>query len=56
MISKKTHPWEQGQGSQGGAGAVHTYAGRHSTQVQAQLRVQVQGSQVLVDVVHTYGD
>jgi len=38
------------------AGAVHTYAGMHNTQVQAQLKEQVQGSQVLAGVVHTYGD
>jgi len=38
------------------AGAVHTYAGRHITQMQAQLREQVQGSQVLAGVVHTKGD
>ena len=36
MINKKTHPREQGQGSQGVAGAGHTYAGtthrcRHSS-------------------------
>ena len=36
MINEKTHPKEQGQGSQGLAGAVHTYAGtahrcRHSS-------------------------
>ena len=36
MIDKKTHPREQGYGSQGLAGDVHTYAGtahrcRHSS-------------------------
>jgi len=38
------------------AGAGHPYASRHSTLVQTQLKEQVQGSQVLAGVVHTYGD
>jgi len=38
------------------AGAVHTNAGRHITQMQAHLREQVQGSQVLAGVVHTFCD